>query len=204
MPTAFDDLSGVVECVKYQEHIWVAPAGKGTVRLVKKVSLGKDDFSIEFHVLPKKYHDVKLFFELYDSDPLRPGKPPVKTLELSFEPMGCKLSLKGYGLLRKLSHCRDRIAGFAFKRWGLDPKPYDVLLSDLVVAKYRHKEARPTPEKLGIQITRSEQGMRLTIPLRSVHPQTQGPGSPGRHWGNHSPPAGQKHHRYRLYRQCGQ
>ncbi len=196
MPTVFDDLSGVVECVKYQEHIWVAPAGKGTVRLVKKIALGKDDFSIDFHVVPKKYHDVKLFFDLYDSDPLRSGNRPVKTLEFSFEPMGCKLSLKGYGLLRKLSHCRDRklhvavqarrhqlrvfldgqrvaatpfsparpIAGFAFKRWGLDPKPYDVLLSDLVVAKYRHKEARPTPEKLGIQVSRSEQGLRLTIP----------------------------------------
>ncbi len=48
IPMSFDKLNGAVECVKYNNQIWVAPSSDADVRLYKKVNLGDDEFAIEF------------------------------------------------------------------------------------------------------------------------------------------------------------
>ncbi len=198
IPEGFDDLSGSLECVRYRDHIWVSPLGQGAARLAKRVDLGKEDFSLEFRVVPKAFHDVNLILELYAGDPLEHGSRPVQSLVLALQPMGCKVTFQGKGEVARLKNCRDHVhhlalqarrhqlrifvdgrrvavfplrlqkplVGVALKRWGLDPKPHDFLLSDLVIAKYSHQETRPTPEKLGIQVKRLAHGTKLTIPER--------------------------------------
>lgn len=198
IPEGFDDLSGSLECVRYRDHIWVSPLGQGSARLAKRIEMGKEDFSLEFRVVPRAYHDVNLILELYTEDPLERGSRPVHSLVLALQPMGCRVDFQGKGELAKLKNCRDQVhhlalqarrhqlrifvdgrrvavfpltlqkplVGLAIRRWGLDPKPHDFLLSDLVIAKYSRQEARPSPEKLGIQVERLANGTRLTIPER--------------------------------------
>lgn len=54
MPSGFDKITGAVECVKYNNHIWVAPSTRNPVRLYKKMELGSNAFSIEFDMIALK------------------------------------------------------------------------------------------------------------------------------------------------------
>jgi len=199
IPEGFDKIEGVVECVKYNDHIWVAPSNTDSFRLVRKEEVGTDDFSIEFTVVPYHYKDVKFFFDLYAEDPIKSRVKAWKRLEMYFEPMGCHISLSGVGGLRDGKACHDkpvhiaiqarrhqlrvyrngeRIASIPFKIdkpiigfvWGrnsifsLAPKPYDTMISDIRIAKYTKREAKPTPEQLGIRVEKTAEGSKLTVP----------------------------------------
>ncbi len=197
IPEGFDEIEGVVECVKYNDHIWMAPSNTARLHVVRKENVGTDDFSVEFAVIPHKYHDVKFFFDLYVEDPTKPHVKAWKTLQIYFEPMGCHISLSGIGALRDSKACHnkafriaiqvrrhqlrvykngERIASIPFKTdkpiigfaWGRNDglvlKPYDTLISDIKIAKYTKKEAKPTPEQLGIGVKKTKEGMKLTVP----------------------------------------
>ncbi len=108
IPEGFDKIEGVVECVNYNDHIWVAPSNTDGFRVVRKEEVGTDDFSIDFTVVPYKYRDVNFFFDLYQEDPIKPRVKAWKTLEMYFEPMGCHISLSGVGGLRDSKACHNK------------------------------------------------------------------------------------------------
>jgi len=56
IPEGFEKITGVGECVKYDNHIWVAPSTDRDFRLYKRLNLGRDEFSIEFDML--EYQDI--------------------------------------------------------------------------------------------------------------------------------------------------
>ena len=56
IPEGFEKITGAGECVKYDNHIWVAPSTKNDFRLYKKLDLGQGEFSIEFDILA--YQDI--------------------------------------------------------------------------------------------------------------------------------------------------
>jgi|Deesub1362A_J573_1020465.scaffolds.fasta_scaffold00827_9 outer membrane protein OmpA-like peptidoglycan-associated protein len=47
-PEGFDKFTGAGECVRFGDQIWAAPSTDEDFRLYKKLSLGRDDFSLEF------------------------------------------------------------------------------------------------------------------------------------------------------------
>lgn len=108
IPTSFDKITGVGECVKYDNKIWFAPTGTLKFGFVKKVNLGKDDFSIEFTLFTNNYRDVPYDFNLLSIDPAKKEPKVEKTLHFAFEPMGCKISLSGIGELRKTPACHKK------------------------------------------------------------------------------------------------
>jgi outer membrane protein OmpA-like peptidoglycan-associated protein len=59
----------------------------------------------------------------------------------------------------------DVVGGFGLM-WMHDTNAYGLLVTDLKVAKYTQKEAKPTPEKLGIDIKKTPKGTKLTVPER--------------------------------------
>ncbi|WP_281951624.1 OmpA family protein [Nitrosophilus kaiyonis] len=196
-PEEFDDIKGMIECVRYKDHIWIGGSNSNSFSLTKKIDIGKDDFSIEFTLLPYKYRDVEIGFELFTEDPLKPGVKAFKTLKLDADPMNCNIKLIGLGVIKEsLRKCPKKAFNFAIQarrsqlriflngkrigfaplkldkpiiaikwyRWGLAPKPFDILLSNIKVAKYTKKEKKPTPEKLGIEVKKIKEGLKLTIP----------------------------------------
>ena len=46
----------------------------------------------------------------------------------------------------------------------MDARAYDTLISSIKVTKYTEGEPKPTPEKLGIGMKKTKEGMKLTIP----------------------------------------
>ncbi len=56
----------------------------------------------------------------------------------------------------------EKVSGFALIRHG--DHSYNLLLTDIRVAKYSKKEPKPTPEKLGITVNQTSEGLKLTVP----------------------------------------
>ncbi len=59
----------------------------------------------------------------------------------------------------------ERVSGFALMRVR-GSYPYEVLFSGLKVTRYTRKEAKPTPEQLGISVEKTSTGLKLTVPER--------------------------------------
>ena len=108
IPTSFDKIKGAGECVKYNNKIWFAPTGTSKFGFVKKVNLGKDEFSIEFTLFTNNYRDVPYDFNLLSINPAKNEPKVEKTLHFSFEPMGCHISLSGVGELRNTPACHKK------------------------------------------------------------------------------------------------
>lgn len=205
VPEGFDKITGAVECVRYDDHIWIAPSTDNDLRLYKKLDLGCDDFSIEFDLL--EYQDIsgaigpKFILRLLESrgpawDKAKlPYDVSVKwfynTLAIHLEGVGEVGRIKG--VHKKKIHIavqarrkqfriylngkravavpfdkltpNEHISGFELMFVG-DTNAYGVLLSNLRVAKYTKKEAKPTPEKLGIMVKETKEGVKLTVPER--------------------------------------
>ena len=68
-PEGFDEVKGAPECVKFNDQIWVAPAGAGDLKLYKKMDLGDGDFSIEFSFVLYDPEYCWAMLELYKADP---------------------------------------------------------------------------------------------------------------------------------------
>lgn len=86
----------------------VCPTGASKFGFVKKVNLGKDEFSIEFTLFTKNYRDVPYDFNLLSIDPVKKESKVEKTLHFAFEPMGCHISLRGIGALRDTPACHKK------------------------------------------------------------------------------------------------
>ena len=197
IPEGFDRIEGAVECVKYNDHIWVAPSAKGRIKLWKKIDLGREDFSMEFTVIRYGSGD-DLVLDLFKDDRSGWDKKRIKR-SLKYAMGYCEIHLEGLGLARTVKPCNkkpmhfaiqvrrhqmrlflngkrlvalpwplkkgEKVSGFSISRGdSYFPKPYDVLISDIKVAEYTHKEAKPTPEKLGIGVKKTKEGMKLTVP----------------------------------------
>ena len=199
-PEGFDKFEKAVECVKYDNHIWIAPSTGNGMRLWKKLELGGDDFSIEYDLLinpeAKKGVYPKVLFRLlkkgrnekeWDKEEYFGGE----NYDVTF--YGDRIEMHKIGSLMKVPHPRNRrlhfaiqvrrrqfrlfvdgkrlisvpftpeaVHGFEFKMW--ETPPYGALISNIRVAKYTKKEAKPTPEKLGIGVKKTKEGMKLTVP----------------------------------------
>ncbi|HHF52778.1 MAG TPA: OmpA family protein [candidate division WOR-3 bacterium] len=202
IPAGFDKITGAVECVKYEDHIWVAPSTDNDLRLYKKIDLGRDDFSIEFDSL--EYQDVgdypQLILRLLESrgsdwdkaklpyDVVIGGR---KTISVRLEGIGEVTRVKGahkkrihFAIQARRGQFRiyvdgkravsvpfdklapnEHVSGFELMFVG-DTNAYGILLTNLKVAKYTKKEAKPSPEKLGIKVEKNKEGMKLTVPER--------------------------------------
>ncbi len=200
LPEGFEKIEGVGECVRFNDRIWVAGTAKSRFALMKKIDLGKEDFSLEFDFLPIDYKGsshivLQLFYATKDG--WNKEKVP-KRLAFDLSSIGdyCDVKLQGTGILTTLHRFRKKnqhvvlqvrrgqmriylngkrlasipftaekeIAGFAIERSGMDASAYDTLISGIKVAKYTEAEAKPTPEKLGIGMKKTKEGMKLTIP----------------------------------------
>ncbi|WP_201352332.1 OmpA family protein [Hydrogenimonas urashimensis] len=197
IPEGFDEIKGAVECVKYNDHIWVAPSAQAPFSLLKKIDLGREDFSIEFTVM-RYQGGGDFYFEMLTKD-----KDKMKSVgpKLYYAMQYCEIHLKGIGQLAMIRPCEKKPMHFAIqvrrhqmrlylngkrltsipwkvkenetvqgfllsRRGGYAPKPYDTLITDIKVAKYTKKEAKPTPEKLGISVQKTKEGMKLTVPAK--------------------------------------
>lgn len=50
-PEGFDKFEKSIECVEYDNHIWIAPSTDNGMRIWKKLEIGSNDFSIEYDLL---------------------------------------------------------------------------------------------------------------------------------------------------------
>ncbi len=55
------------------------------------------------------------------------------------------------------------VSGFEI-RFPADTEKYAVLVSNIKIAKYTEAEEKPTPEKLGIKVEKTKEGLKLTVP----------------------------------------
>ncbi len=196
-PENFDRLEGALECVKFENRIFVSHTSTATMVLGKKVPLGRDDFAIDFDLVWHKTRSYDRFFlKLYS---INNGKwQEIKGVPGAIEVNGyCELSVPGAGQVASFRPCKDKIKHIAVQvRRGqfrvylnskrvtslpfhLDEKshvdgfalihdrsetPYQVLVSSIRVTKYTEKEAKPTPEKLGISVNETGKELTLTVP----------------------------------------
>jgi outer membrane protein OmpA-like peptidoglycan-associated protein len=201
-PEGFDGFEGALECVKYDDRIWVAPSTDGDAKLFKKADLGRGDFSIEFDALI--YQDIggavgpELAVELYRK---KHGRWDGERLPYNVSFKGyyhkCAIQMERVGRVAEFKKCdkktrhvaiqvrrgqirvymdgkrqisvpftlkeNESVGGFKLL-WIHDTNAYGLLVSNLKVAKYTKKEAKPTPEKLGIGVKKTKEGMKLTMP----------------------------------------
>ncbi len=197
VPGGFDEIQGVAECVKYQDHVWVGANGASDLRMYKHLNLGRGDFSVEFSFFTYgKEGSVSL--ELYRNSPRGwHEESPGKKVQFKYS---CNRFLEGHleqvGKILDMDHANQKrfkvalqvrrgqfrvffngkrlaavpfhlkegetVSGFGLIRRG--GKSYDLLFTGLKVAKYSKKEAKPSPEKLGIKVQETGEGVKLTVP----------------------------------------
>ncbi len=63
-PQGFDKSEKPAECVKYDNHIWIAPSTKNGFNIYKKIDLSNKEFSIEYDFVPYKKGNYPLRFRL--------------------------------------------------------------------------------------------------------------------------------------------
>ncbi|MBC7195681.1 MAG: OmpA family protein [Deferribacterales bacterium] len=205
IPDGFDKITGAVECLKYENLIWIAPSTDNDLRLYKKIDLGCDDFSIEFDLL--EYQDIsgavgpKFILRLLESRGPDWDKAKIPyDIEIPGFYNSIAVRLEGIGEITKVKGAHKKKVHFAIQaRRGQfriyvdgrravsvpfdkltpnehvsgfelmfveDTNAYGMLLTNLKVAKYTKKEAKPSPEKLGIKVENIKEGMKLTVPER--------------------------------------
>ncbi len=203
-PEGFDKFSGAGECVKYEDHIWLAPSTNNDFRVYKKLDLGEGDFSIEYDILI--HQDIggalgpKVILRLLEGDEKEWDKAK---LPHDVEAVGyyhrCGIYLEKVGRVAEIPGADKKkihiaiqvrrkqlrvfadgkrlisvpfalspgkhVSGFEWL-WVDDTNAYGALLTNIRVAKYTKKEAKPTPEKLGIGVKKTAEGYKLTVPER--------------------------------------
>ncbi len=193
IPEGFDRIDGAVECVKYNEHIWVANSTAAGMTLGKKIDLGEGNFSIDFNIVARD--GGEFYFFLYENSEKGWDKKAIKQSKLWF--YQCGVNLEDLGFIHKIPSCYEkpqhvamqvrrgqiriyingkrivarpwklekgkRVTGFGFEH-RFRADSYGYLISDLRVAKYSQREEKPTPEKLGISVNKNKEGMKLTVP----------------------------------------
>ena len=158
----------------------------------EKVDLGRGDFSIDFKVVPKDAGEF-LFYLYQNNDKGEWDGEKIKEIKLfqcgiSLEGVGFLRGIEScYGKVQHIAISVRRnqfrifvngervvsvpwkleqgksVTGFAFEHTER-VDPYGYLVSDIRAAKYTEKEVKPSPEKLGIGVEQTSNGMKLTIP----------------------------------------
>jgi outer membrane protein OmpA-like peptidoglycan-associated protein len=192
LPEGFDGYDKPLECVRYDDHIWVAPSTSNGMKIWKKLPIGKEDFSVEYDLLlnPEKrkgaYPKVAFhpmiekggdYLGKYDAvcygDRVRLGglehlmdfgAPKAKRLHFAIQVRRHQYRLFVNGKRLASVPFDKSVEGVLFRMW--ETPAYGALLTNLRVAAYTKKEARPTPEKLGIDVRKTGRGMMLTVPER--------------------------------------
>ncbi len=200
-PEGFEKFEKAIECVRYDDHIWIAPSTGNGMRLWKRLEIGGNDFSIEYDLLvnpegkkgiyPKvrfrpltkgeseREWDKEEYFggEEYDvvfyGDRLEVGKigrilnvpsPREKRLHIAIQVRRHQYRVFVDGTRLVSIPFDKKVHGFEFQMW--ETPAYGALVSNIRVAEYSEEEARPTPEKLGIGVKKTQEGMKLTMPER--------------------------------------
>jgi outer membrane protein OmpA-like peptidoglycan-associated protein len=119
-PENFDGFEGALECVKFNDKIWVAPSTDSDAKLFKKVDLGEGDFSIEFDALI--YQDLKgaigpnFTVELYGK---KDKRWDAKRLPYSTSFVGyyhkCAVRLERIGKLEEINRCDKKTKHIAIQ-----------------------------------------------------------------------------------------
>ncbi len=199
-PEGFDKFEKAMECVKYDEHIWIAPSTDNGMRLWKKMELGDDDFSISYDLLinPEKKKGtwpkmkLRVLTEGKSEKEWDKEAHPAVGMPYDVTFYGDRVEVGQIGRVKNTGHLaakklhfdlevrrhqfrvfmegkrlvsipfKGKAHGFEFAVW--ESPAYGVLISDILVTRYTKKEAKPTPEKLGIGITKTKEGMKLTVP----------------------------------------
>jgi len=200
VPSGFEKITGAVECVKYNDHIYLAPSTRNETRLYKKIELGSDEFSIEFDVValkPGTQLELRLLYGTNEKDWKKENYFGSQPFDLRYHAWGWDkkggLRLEGVGDIgqvqnapKKIVHIAvmvrrhqyrvfadgNRLVSVPFDKlvhgiefiYRQDIQDYGMLFSNLKIAKYTKKEAKPTPEKLGIKVDKTKEGMKLTLP----------------------------------------
>ncbi len=191
LPNSFDKVEGMGECVRYGNEIYFSSITRRS-RLIKKVNLGSDEFSIEFDLLFLKEECEEAALEFFE------GKEPGRGRNLmwvSFGP-GCageavyatlkdtgKIFRSDYKSLKRKIHVAIQVRRKQFRVF-IDGKrvamkqfngnvtsvvfklagKYAELITNIRIAKYLKNEEKPKPENLGIKVEKTSQGKKLTIP----------------------------------------
>jgi len=109
-PSGFDKVIGAGECVKYNNHIWLAPSTDSDFRVYKKLFLGRDEFSIEFDYLPYQKMDgavgPKLIFRFLESrgSAWDKAKPPYD-IQIAGYYNKCGFYLENVGTVGEIKNC---------------------------------------------------------------------------------------------------
>ncbi len=191
LPSSFDKLEGMGECVKYGDSMYFTSV-KNRVFAYKMVNLGSDEFSVEFDLLFLKPECREFGVTFFGGKRLGEKQLPYY---VSFGP-GCSgeavyASLEGVGRIYKSNykslkrkiHVAIQVRRKQFrvfldgKRLAMVPfngnvtsirfssfGEYSELITNIRIAKYTRTEEKPSPEKLGIKVKKTAQGTTLTIP----------------------------------------
>ncbi|WP_457596907.1 OmpA family protein [Hydrogenimonas sp.] len=200
-PEGFDKFEKAVECVKYDDHIWIAPATKNGMRLWKKLEIGKKPFSFEYDLLvnpeakkgiyPKlrlrlltrgrrekewneeeyfgdQPYDVKFYGDRIEVPKvgrvmeIRDNRRKRLHMAIQVRRHQFRLFVDGKRLLSIPFQAENGVHGFEFALW--ESPAYGILVSNIRIAEYTKKEAKPTPEKLGIGVEKTAEGYKVTVP----------------------------------------
>lgn len=191
IPEGFDKITGTGECVRYGNKMWFA-ANVNHVGLIKKVDLGEGEFSVDFDLMFLKGNCAGTALRFYGGH--KPGEERLpyevgigpgcsgEAIYAGMERVG-RVYRSSFKSLKRRIHVAiqvrrkqfrfylngKRLAVIPFKGkvtsigFFVDGK-YAELITDIRLAKYTQKEAKPLPEKLGISVKKTHEGLKLTIP----------------------------------------
>ncbi len=191
IPSSFEKVEGMGECVRYGNEMYFSSITR-EARLIKKINLGSDEFSIEFDLLFLKGECGEATVELFEGN--EPGRGR-SIIWVSFGP-GCSgeavyLGIKdmgnifrsSYKSLKKKIHVAIQVRrkqlrvfmngkrlvmkqfnGSVTSMMFKSVGKYAELITNIKIAKYSRAEEKPKPEDMGIKVEKTAHGTKLTIP----------------------------------------
>ncbi len=199
-PQGFEKFKGALECVKYNNHMYIAPSTIEHTFLYKKVALGNDEFSLELTVMEYgKGDEVNLEVELLGSSNEKDwSKKLGYGVEYHYWRGNCKITVDKIGKVLSIKNVKEKpihialqvrrkqlrvfvngkrtinipfklaqninVTGFMLHFSSYQHDPYGILVSNIKAAKYTKQEQKPTPEKIGISVIKTNEGLKLSIP----------------------------------------
>ena len=190
IPEGFDRFDGSGECVKYNNRIWFSSITEA--KFYKNVALGDDEFSIEYDLLFLKGQCKEVSLKLFKGQKPGEGDLPYevrvgpgcsgeavyvfmgnlgriyrsrwksldKKLHVAVQVRRKQLRLFLNGKRLVMVPFKGNVTSVGFSLHG----KYSELISNIKIAKYSEQEAKPTPEKLGIEVKETKTGAELMIP----------------------------------------
>ncbi|WP_295421866.1 OmpA family protein [Sulfurovum sp.] len=194
LPSDFGKIVGGFECVKFDNHMFVAKTAGDHSYLIKNIKL-EGDFAIEFDALI--HSEDNFFVKLVHKDKNEYKELQTKPYSIHVGPYSSfyQIDVDGYGILKKGHFKKNQIFHIAMQvRRGLfrvylngkrllsvpfnnkgsidgvkfhywrSGKAYGVLFSNVVISSYSKKEEVPKPESFGINVKEDSTSFNLSIP----------------------------------------